>query len=514
MPTEKLSMRKIKAVLKLHHEQLLGNREIARRLRMSAGSVSTYLTRARAAKLTWPLASEWTEDKIYSALFPDTSKSPKHPQPDFSKIHKELKRKGVTLLLLWYEYLSNYPQGYSYSRYCELYQEFIGKLKPSMRLIHHAGEKVFVDYSGLTVPWIDKSTGEIHKAQIFVAVLGASNYTFIEATADQSLTSWVQSHIHTFNFFGGVPVCIVPDNLKSGVTKSHLYDPDVNRTFQDMADHYGVAVVPARVRAPQDKAKAEVGVQGIQRWILAPLRDVTFFSVNEINEAIQPLVKAYNERPFYELEGTRLSQYLEIDKPALKPLPLKSYSYAEWKKVRAGIDYHIVIEKHYYSVPYRFLKEIIDVRISSNTIECFHKGSRIAIHPRVMRYGHSTIHEHMPKAHQDYAEWTPERMLSWASTIGPNTGRLIQELMQLHKIPEQSYRSCLGILRFSKQYGNARLENAAIRALHIGAIRYKNIESILKSGLDQQPLSLLGDETMTAESIRIHDNVRGSSYYH
>jgi transposase len=383
-----------------------------------------------------------------------------------------------------------------------------------MRLTHHAGEKLFVDYSGMTVPWVDKTTGEIHQAQIFVAVLGASNYTYIEATPDQSLFSWTQSHVHAFAFFDGVPVCLVPDNLKSGVTKPHLYDPDVNRTFQELADHYGVAVIPARVRAPKDKAKAEVGVQGIQRWILAPLRDITFFSVDEINEAIQPLLQAYNERDFYELEGCRLSQYLEIDKPALKPLPSKAYHYAEWKKARAGIDYHITVEKHHYSVPYRFLKQDIDVRMTMTTIECFHKGVRIAIHQRLWKPGHSTVHEHMPRAHQDYAEWTPERLCTWASSIGPNIALLVKELMLLHKIPEQSYRSCLGILRMSKIYGNERLEKAAIRGLHIGAIRYKNIESILKNGLDQQPLPLSEGEYMTAEPTVLHDNVRGSAYYH
>lgn len=513
MPTEKVSMRKIKAVLKLSHENV-SNREIARRLNISAGSVSNYLARARSSGLSWPLNDDWTDDKVYSALFPASSKNASHAHPDFGTVHKELKRKGVTLMLLWYEYQSQYPNGYSYSRYCELYRAFAGKLKPSMRLTHRAGEKLFVDYSGLTVPWVDKETGEVQHAQIFVAVLGASNYTFIEATADQSLISWVQSHVHAFEFFDGVTVCLVPDNLRSGITKSHLYDPDVNRTFQELADHYGLAVVPARVRTPKDKSKVEVGVQGIQRWILAPLRDVTFFSVDEINEAIKPLLKAYNERDFYELEGTRLSQYQEIEKPALKPLPVKRYAYAAWKKARVSIDYHIAVEKHYYSVPYRLLKETIEVRMTHTTIECFHKGKRVALHKRSYMPGHSTIHEHMPRAHQEYLEWTPERMHAWANKIGPNTGRLIKELIEMHKVPEQAYRSCLGILRMGKRYGDDRLENAAIRALHIGAIRYRNIESILKSGLDQQPLSKPDSESMAAAPTVLHENIRGSKYYH
>ena len=289
-------MRKIKEVLRLNYE-CVGNREIARRLNMSAGSVSNYLTRAKAAGLIWPLNEEWSDAKIYNILFPAENKKTTHPLPDFGKVHQELKRKGVTLMLLWCEYQQQNPGGYSYSRYCELYQEFIGKRNPSMRLIHRAGEKLFVDYSGLTMQWTDKATGEIHRAQIFVAVLGASNYTFVEATADQSLLSWVQSHVNAFAFFEGVTTCLVPDNLRSGVTKAHLYDPDVNRTYQEMADHYGVAVVPTRVRTPKDKPKVEVGVQGIQRWILAPLRDVTFFSVQEINEAIkQKWVKKFGPK--------------------------------------------------------------------------------------------------------------------------------------------------------------------------------------------------------------------------
>ena len=514
MPTEKVSMRKIKEILKLNHEGV-SNREIARRLRVGAGSVSRYLARAKDANLIWPLNDDWSEDKIYSVLFPTENKQTTHSLPDFGKVHQELKRKGVTLMLLWSEYQQETPGGYySYSRFCELYQAFIGKRNPSMRLTHRAGEKLFVDYSGLTVPWTDKMTGEIHRAQIFVAVLGASNYTFVEATTDQSLLSWVQSHVRAFSFFEGVTTCLVPDNLRSGVTKAHLYDPDVNRTYQEMADHYGVAVVPTRVRTPKDKPKVEVGVQGIQRWILAPLRDVTFFSVQEINEAIKPLLTAYNQRDFYELDGSRLSQYLEIDKPALKALPSRPYIYAEWKKARSGGDYHVAINKHYYSIPHQYLKENIDVRITSTTIECFHKNNRIALHKRSYKPGHTTIYEHMPSKHKEYADWTPERMHAWAKTIGPNTAALIKALTDMHKIPEQSFRSCYGILRMSKTYGPERLENAAIRALHFGAIRYKNIESILKSGLDQQPLPLPGSEPTAAEPIRLHDNIRGSKYFH
>jgi len=514
MAAEKLSMRKILDILRLHYSEGLSNRAIASNLGISAGTVSYYLGRARVAGVSWPLPPDLNEEELYACLFPkavDTKQSPR-PLPDLAWIHKELKRKGVTLLLLWYDYRSQNANGYSYSQFCEHYRRFSGKLKPSMRLTHYAGEKLFVDYSGLTVAWVDKETGVIQEAEVFVGVLGASNYTYVEAAPSQSLRHWISAHIRAFEFFGGVSTCLVPDNLLSGVTKAHLYDPDTNATYQEMANHYSTAVIPARVRAPKDKAKVEVGVQGIQRWILAPLRDHTFFSVAEINAAIQPLLKAYNERPFQQLLGSRHSQFIEIDKPALKPLPTQRYQFAQWKKAKAGIDYHISFEKHHYSIPWRHLGEVIDVRISDRTIECFFKGTRIALHQRAFKPGHTTLHEHMPKAHQDYAQWTPERLHDWALKIGLNTTKLIDEVIGLYKVPQQGYRSCLGILRLSKQYGSDRLENAALRALHIGATRYKNVESILKNGLDKQPLPA---STITAASITIyHENVRGPTYYH
>lgn len=505
-------MRKILDILRLHHEEGFSNRAISRSLGISSGTISNYLCRARAAGLTWPLVPDLNEDALYDRLFPKAIEpQSKRSLPDLAWIHKELKRKGVTLLLLWYEYRNQHPNGYSYSQFCEHYRRFTGTLKPSMRLTHYAGEKLFVDYSGLTVSRIDKETGAVEEAQIFVAVLGASNYTYVEAAASQNIRCWVGAHIRAFEFFGGTSTCLIPDNLLSGVTKAHLYDPDTNATYQEMANHYHTAIVPARVRAPKDKAKVEVGVQGIQRWILAPLRDHTFFSVAEINAAIQPYLKAYNERPFKQLAGSRYSQFIEIDKPALTPLPEKRYQFAFWKKAKAGIDYHISFEKHHYSIPWKHLGAVIDVRISDRTIECFFKGTRIALHQRAFKPGHTTTHEHMPKSHQDYVQWTPERLHAWALKIGPNTAKLIDEVIGLYKVPQQGYRPCLGILRLSKQYGEERLEHAAQRALHIGAPRYKNVQSILKNGLDKQPLP----PSTTAASVTIHhENLRGSTYYH
>lgn len=515
MPAEKLSMKKIREVLRLHSEGL-GYRVISNSTGIGLGSISHYVKRAKALGLTWPLPEELNDELLQARLFPKESvpKGSTKANLDFKKIHAELKRKGVTLLLLWYEYKEVHSKGYSYSQFCRLYRDHAKQLTPSMRIKHHAGEKMFVDYSGLTMQWIDKETGTIHCAEIFVAVLGASNYTYVEACASQSIIEWIKAHCHALEFFQGVPRCIVPDNLKSGVTKAHRYDPDIHSTYQELAEHYGCAIIPARVYRPKDKPKVEVGVQGIQRWLLAPLRDMTFFSIAEINQALAPLLKAYNERSFQELEGSRRSQYEALEKPALKALPATRYSFAQWKTVRAGIDYHVSFEKHHYSIPHQYLKKTIELRITHSTLECFYEGLRIALHHRAYKPGHTTIHEHMPTAHKAYAEWTPERLKKWALNTGPYTQALIEELINRHKIPEQSFRGCLGILRLGERYGAQRLENAAHRGLTLGAIRYKNIESILRNGLDNQPLPSSDHEAKATTSRPHHDNVRGSAYYH
>ena len=510
MPMEPLSMRKIREVMRLRYEQHCNHRDIARSVKCSASTVSTYLQRAKAAGLSWPLPEALDDEQLYARLFPPLEAVPARPLPNCQQLHQALKRKGVTLLLLWYEYREQQPNGIGYSRFCELYHEFAGQLHPTLRLTHVAGDKLFVDYAGLTVPWVEASTGEIKQADIFVAVLGASNYTYVQASTSQSLADWIEAHVNAFTFFGGVPNTLVPDNLKSGISQAHYYDPDINPTYQDLANHYGVAVIPARVATPKDKAKVEVGVQGIERWLLAPLRHHTFFSVAEINAALKPLLQAYNARAFQQLPGSRYSQYLELDRPALKPLPTTAYQYATWKKAKAGIDYHVAIDKHYYSIPYQYLKKVIQVRISTKTIECFYQGQRIALHARQFKSGHTTLVEHMPPHHQAYVQWTPQRLMAWAKQIGSQTEALIQAVIESRPVPQQAYRACLGILRLAKHYGNERLESAAKRALAIGAIRYKHIESILKKGLDKIPLA----QSSTSPSLGHHANVRGAEYYH
>ncbi len=508
MPTERIKMRKIREVLRLKYDLGLSKQQIATSCNICKTSVKRYLRRAEELGLAWPLPTELDDAGLELLLYPSEERF-RHEMPDLQYIHQELKRKGVTLFLLWEEYRERVPAGISYSRLCQVYREFKGQLHPTMRQNHKAGEKLFVDYAGLTVPYVDRDTGEIFQAQIFVGVLGASNYTYTEATKSQSLPDWIGSHIRMFSFFGGVPEIVVPDNLKSGVTKAHYYDPVINPTYQDLANHYGVAIVPARVRKPQDKAKAEVGVQGIERRILAKLRDQTFFSVVEINAAIKLLLVEYNAAKFQKLPGSRLSEFIEVDKPELKSLPQHDYSYAEWKKARAGIDYHICFEHHYYSVPYKYSKQQLDLRISSTMLECFCKSKPIAIHRRSYKRGYTTIKEHMPKRHQEYAQWTPERLINWAKKTGGQTATLIEAMIDSRPLPQQAFRACLGVMRLGKSYGQDRLEMASNRALALGALSYRSIESILKKGLEKLPLPTVESST----PIPTHDNIRGSDYY-
>lgn len=511
MPAERINMRKIREVLRLKYEMGLSEREIALSCCLSKTSVSRYLERAKRAALTWPLPDTLDDSALECLLYPSEVKLHYTP-PDWHWVHQEMKKKSVTLELLWNEYQAIEPRGISYSRFCQLYRDFKQMLEPVMRQTHKAGEKLFVDYAGMTLPWIDRITGEIFEAQIFVAVLGASNYTFVEATQSQRLPDWIGSHVRAFQFLNGVPLIVVPDNLKSGVSQAHRYDPDINPTYQDMANHYGVAIVPARAAQPKDKAKVEVGVQGIERRILAKLRHHTFFSLCEINAAIKPLLIEYNEKAFQQLPGSRLSEFNCIDKPALKALPVHAYEYAEWKKARAGIDYHVALEHHYYSVPYRYIKHELDLRITRTLVQCFYKGKLIAAHARTDKKGHTTVNEHMPKQHQEYAQWTPERLLRWAQQTGEQTHQLIHAMIEARAHPQQAFRACLGVMRLSKHYGAARLEKAAKRALMFGALSYKSIESILKHGLDQKPLPPLSDSMQAAPVA--HDNVRGADYYH
>jgi transposase len=506
-------MRKIKEVLRLKHEKNLGIKKIAGSCSIGNGTVSDYLQRAKAAGLSWPLDPELDDAAIEQKLFPLPQKKTKddRPEPDWSDFHKELKRKGVTQFLLWQEYKEINPEGYQYSWFCDLYRKWSGKVDLVMRQEHRAGDKLFVDYAGQTIPIINRATGEIKQAQIFVAVLGASNYTYAEATWTQSLPDWINSHVRAFSFFGGVPEVVVPDNLKSGVKKACYYEPDINPTYNDLATHYDTIIFPARARKPRDKAKVETGVLLVERWILASLRNHTFFSLAELNQAIRGLLERLNQRSFKKMPGCRAEMFESLDRPALKPLPEQPYQFANWKKAAVNIDYHLEVDGHYYSVPFQLVGKKVDVRFTERTVECFFKSKRVAAHKRSYQKGwHTTVKEHMPPRHQKYAKWTPERFLRWSRKIGPRTAEVAEKVLNSRSYPQQAYRSVLGILRLGQGYTEQRLEAACNRALAIGTVSYRSIKSILENGLDQRPLP---ERENQSKSIQ-HINIRGKKYYH
>jgi transposase len=505
-------MRKIKEIIRLKWEQGLTNRAIARSCSIGRATVGEYLRRAAVAGLTWPLAEGLDESELERKLFPPQPLVPVElrPLPIWPEIHQELQHKGMTLFLLWEEYRQINPDGFQYSWFCQHYNQWAGKLDLVMRQTHRAGEKLFLDYAGQTVPVINPTTGEIRKAQIFLAVLGASSYTYAEATWTQQLPDWIGAHVRAFTFFGGVAEILVPDNLKSGVSKACRYDPDINPTYQDLATHYGCAVIPARKYAPKDKAKVEAGVLLVERWILARLRKIRFFSLSQLNRAIWELLENLNTHPFKKLPGCRRSRFEGLDKPALRALPAQPYVYADWKKARVHIDYHVEVDGHYFSVPYQLVKQQLDIRFTQHTVEAFFRGRRVASHIRsYQKGGFTTLTEHMPKAHQQYLEWTPQRLIRWAAETGPSTSRLVEAILGTRTHPQQSFRNCLGILRLGKAYGTDRLEKASGRALALGGLGYRTLESILKNGLDQRPLPVAASPAPVVK----HDNLRGSQYY-
>jgi transposase len=514
MATERLSMRKTREILRLKWVLGKSHRDTARSLGVSAGAVAGAVGRAGHAGLCWAQIEALSDDELEARLYgaPGPA-SRQRSMPDLAQIHIELRKPGVTLELLHIEYLQKHPDGYRYTRFCELYREWCKRRRLSMRQVHRAGEKLFVDYSGKKPCIIDPKTGEVHEVELFVAVLGASNYTYAEATRTQKSSDWIASHIRALEFLGGVPGALVPDQLKSGVSKSCRYEPDVHRTYAELAAHYDTAIIPARPRKPRDKAKVEVAVQVVQRWILARLRKEQFFSLYALNQRIAELLAELNSRPMRTYGGvSRRDLFERLDRPALRPLPVERYVYGTWKAARVNIDYHIDVARHYYSVPYALAHELVEARVSATTVEIFHKGKRVASHPRRDEPGrHTTNPEHMPKSHQKHLEWTPSRLLRWASAIGPNVEALVNAILDERRHPEQGYRSCLGILRLQKRYGDERLDAACQRALRVRARSYRHVDSILKHGLDRTPVP--GDEPAERSPVE-HDNVRGPDYYH
>ena len=506
----RLSMRKIKEVLRLRFETALGFHKIAKSCSVSSSTVAEIIKRANDSGLSWAMLEKLDDNDLEIKLYPERFKGKANNlEPDWSKIHKELKKKSVTLQLLWREYKQENPEGYQYSFFCELYKRWKQGIDVTMRQNHKAGEKVFVDYAGQTFPIFDPETGKATEAHIFIAVFGASNYTYAEATWDETLPNWIGSHCRAFEYFEGLPEIIVPDNTKTGVKKVCRYEPDLNPTYQDMAEYHGIAIIPARSSKPRDKAKVESGVLLVERWILAALRNCIFFSIEELNNAIRVELEKLNQKPFQKLAGSRRSLFETLDKPLLKPLPEKPYEFAYWKKVRVNMDYHVEIEKNYYSVPYQLAKKQVEVRITRSVVEIIFNGKRVASHPRIYGKGKTnTVHEHRPASHQKHLEWTPSRILQWAETTGPNTKQVVLKIIEDKPHPEQGYRSCLGIIRLSSSYSRERLEASAKRALEIGSPSYHSIKSILKNGLDENSLI----QNFEPAPIQ-HQNIRGSEYY-
>jgi len=506
-------MRKIKEVLRLKYQHQLSERQIARSCSISRCAVAEYLRRARQAGIEWPLPKEANDADLEAQLFPvaPPTSAERKPPPDFVLIHEQQRRfKHVTLQQLWQEYKQDHPDGYQYSQFCEQYRRRAQKLDLVLRQVHRAGEKLFVDYAGQTVPLVNPHTGETTAASIFVAVWGASNYTFAEASLKQDLPSWIASHIHALEYFGGSPAVLVPDNLRAGVQRACRYEPDINPTYQDLAAHYGIAVIPARPRKPRDKAKVENGVLVVERWILATLRQRTFFSLSELNQAIREQLEKLNHRPFRKRPGSRAELFEQLERPALRPLPGARYAFAEWKWAAVGPDYHVELDRHYYSVPYRLVGRKVEVRYTATTVEVFHRGERMAAHARGAEpEGATTLAEHRPPAHQRCLEWTPARLLEYAAKVGPATAGVVERLLQSSRRPEQGLRSGLGLWRLAERFGSARLEAACARALRFDTASYRSVQLILQRGLDQQPHAA----PAAVKPPLVHQNLRGAGYF-
>ncbi len=508
----RLPMRKIAEALRLRAAGL-STRKIASSLGLGQSTVSEYLKRAERSGLSWPLPDGLSTAALEGRLFHPTGGATRKglATPDWAHVHRELRRNGVTLSLLWEEYRAARPiDGYGYSRFCELYRRWEGRLSPTMRQHHIAGERVFVDYAGDTIEVVCPDTGEVRQAQIFVGVLGASSYTYAEATWTQGVADWIGAHVRMLAFFGGVPEQLVSDNLKAGITKACFYEPRVNRTYADLAAHYGTAVIPARPYKPRDKAKVEVGVQLVQRWIAARLRNRRFRSLAELNAAIRERLEGVNGKVTRHLGASRRELFEALDRPALRSLPTAPYEYAEWVERKVGLDYHVEVERHYYSVPYQLLRQKVWARVTARTVEIFHEGQRVASHVRTSgNRGHTTVADHMPDSHRRYAGWTPGEIRRRAEEIGPNTGALVDLILRTKTHPEQGFRACIGIVRLARSHGREALEAACLRAIEIGGTSYSSVNSILKNNLHRKR-----PETPADGPAITHPNIRGADYFH
>jgi transposase len=511
VPRERLSVRKITDVLRLK-EAGFSARQIAESLACARSTVGDTLTRARAAALTYEEAQELSDAELYARLYPGNTGAPRRRvEPDYEYLHRELHKDGVTLQQLWVEYREDHPKdGLQYSQFCRHYRAWEGTIDVVMRQQHCAGEKAFVDFCGMTQKVVDPKTGEVREAPVFCACLGASSYTYAEALPDAGLAAFLSAHVHMFGYFSGVVRVVVPDNLRDAVRLACFYEPDLNLSYLDLARHYGCVILPTRVARPRDKAKVESAVQVVQRQVLAPLRNRTFFSLPEVNAAYQTRLTALNEKPFQKMEGSRRSLYETLDRPALAPLPATPYEFASWKRARVSIDYHVQVEGSFYSVPYQLARREVEVRLSAGVVEIFHGGKRVASHARSLTRGRFvTSAEHMPASHRSHLEWTPSRLIGWGETVGPATGALIAGILERRPHPEQGYRASLGLMRLAREYTPARVEAACARALAVGAFSYRSVKNILVHGLE----GAAPPEETPPRLPLVHEHLRGPAYF-
>jgi transposase len=513
---ERLSMRKLREIFRLYFENKLSGRAIARSCKVSAPSVQNYLRRAEKAKLGWPLPAELDDVAIERLLFPsECSPARTRPEPDWVVVHRELAKKHVTKLLVWQEYREGNSDGMQYSQFCERYRKWRARLGLVWRRDHKAGERMFVDFSGDGIDIVDAVTGECTTAKLFVAVLGASNLTYIEPVLSEDLPTWIGCHINAFAYMGGVAEIVVPDNLKSGVTKPDYYDPELNRTYASLAEHYATAVIPARIKKPRDKAKVEQGVLLAERWVIAVLRHREFHSIAELRQAVRELNERLNNRPMQKLGYSRRQLFEAVERSALKPLPAQPFELCEWKKVRVNIDYHVEFDHHYYSVHYTHYvndQRDMEVRATAGGVEVFYASRRVAAHARsydpVKRY--VTLPEHMPAAHRhNNLEWPPSRFIAWAKSIGAGTEQFITELLERRRHPEQAFKSCMGVFRLGDIYSRERLDRACAMALRQRAFSSLSVRTILKNNRDT-----IAQEQTEQMALPLHENVRGATYYH
>jgi transposase len=505
-------MRKIIEVLRLRAAGM-SERTIAAAVGVGATTVHEYICRAKAAGVGWPLGVDVDDERLDALLFPPPSAelAERRPVPEWREVHRELRRHShVTLQLLWLEWRESNPDGWGYSQFCWRYRRWLDVQDVVMRLCYAGGERMFVDFSGDKASYVDPDSGEVVEAEVFVAVLGCSGLLYAEATRGQDVGSWLEAHVHAWSFYGGVAEITVPDNLKAGVTKACFYDPELNPSYAELAQHFDTVVLPARVRRPRDKAAVEAGVLSVERWVLAPLRNRRFFSLAELNAAMAERVAALNGRRFRGEATSRRELFDELERAALRPLPARRFELAEWKKATANIDYHIEYDRRFYSVPFRLVRKRLEVRATATTIEVFKGTGRVASHAR--EYGrrrYITDPAHMPVSHREHLEWTPTRLIEWAATVSGPTARVVERMLESRPHPEHAYRACLGLMSLARRYGNERMAAASERALASGAISYTSVKSILKQNLDRVPLSTPSPAPEPAS----HDNLRGAAYY-